>query len=532
MAPNGGFSDGSPNNNPIISGLDDHVVNILHQMGTKTDQDILADLCGLEMSDLSDVREYLFNSSLDIVRQRINDHGIPVGKINIALRKRIINKTFAEDILKLVFYVIGKDTVFPRDVLSMSGQYVDLNNSNCTESEDNKDNGLYKKLVDCISDLTNKYDTLDIQQKQLRKDCANLEQLHGQEIQQIKDHIKNNNNSAIQKPSPAVNPNLALTTASSTDTQQTSAEQITPGQQQQTITQANGSTHGSNSGQRPGAGETGTQSPDRGSVGGPGAVSESFTGHSTPEISDLLSNVYNTQPQPPIKNEQSRQKPVFRDPKKRLIDSSTSPSLVKMQEHTNIKHTDSGDICDTDNSDDGFSLVDRSKRKRKHNDGLISGIKRETGVRVYVQNLHRKPGQPLREISDNVKKYCTSKGVRPMNAFTIRNRVTDDMVGCQLTIPMRFYDTVIADRFWPSEIECKKWEDKPDKGTTGQLNHNPPRSETESISGRSRSRSRNSLSSNKSNRNHSRSISRGSRSRSWNRNYAGGNMSAWNKPRQ
>ena len=496
MAPDGGFSECSPTNNPIISGLDDNVVNILHQMGSKTDQEILTDLSGLETSDLCDVREYLFKSSVDIVRQRINDHGIPVGQINITLRKRKLNKTFAEDVLKLVFYVIGKDSVFPRDVLSMSGQYVDLNISNCTEPDENKENVLYKKLVDCISDLTNKYDSLDIQQKKLRTDCANLEQLHSQEIQQIKDHIKKNSN-AIQKPSHTVNPNQGHKPASPANSQPATDDLLTPGQPHKQ-TQSDGSSQGSNSGLRPG--EVETKSSVLGSVGGPTPASDdSIIGHSTPDLNDLLRDS-----QSQIHDEQSRQKPVvFRDPKKRLIDSSTSPSLVKMQDD---KHADSGDMYDTDNSDDGYTIVQHNKRKKRTNDGLISGIKRETGVKVYVQNLHRKPDQPLREISDNVKKYCTSNGVRPMNAFTIRNRVADDMVGCQLTIPMRYYDTVIADRFWPSDVVCKKWEDKATAGSS----HDPPRSENGTIHGRSRSRIRdNSLSSYKSDRN--RSDSRGSR---------------------
>ena len=170
MAGSGGNSNDSITNNAIISGLEDNVINILHQLGSKTDTEILTDLAGLEMSDLIDSREYLFKSSVDIVRQRIIDQGIPVGQINIILRKRIINKTLADDILKLVYYVLGKEPIFPRDVLSMNGQYVDLNISSSstsdgiTDSEDNEENGQYRKLLDCVSDFTNKYDSLYIRQ--------------------------------------------------------------------------------------------------------------------------------------------------------------------------------------------------------------------------------------------------------------------------------------------------------------------------------------------------------------------------------
>ena len=181
-------------------------------------------------------------------------------------------------------------------------------------------------------------------------------------------------------------------------------------------------------------------------------------------------------------------------------------------------NTDSGDM-QSESDDDGYQEVSyRRRRTRSNNNNFITGIKRETGVKVYVQNLHRKPGQPLREISDNVRKYCSSKGVRSMNAFTIRNKVTDDMVGCQLTIPMRYYDKVIADRFWPAEVVCKKWESKTPL-LTGQSSE-PPAS-TGLIAGHNRSKSRDkqrggnvptrsrSLSENR-----NRSKSRG---RSWNR---------------
>ena len=492
MAGDGGNPNDSITNNAVINGLEDNVLNILHQMGSKTDNEILTDLAGLEMSDLIDAREYLFKSSLDIVRQRIIDQGIPVGQINIILRKRIINKTLADDILKLVYYVLGKEPIFPRDVLSMNAQYVDLNISSNTsdgiiDSEDNKaENVKYNKLLDCISDLTNKFDSLDISHKQLQLEHSNLARAHSFEIQQLRGYLTD----AKSKPSKTLDSNHHAAT-------------LTPGQQLHE-TQTNGSSQGSNLGQRPGEGETGTKNgSDLGSVRGPGVVSDSVTGHSTSTPN----------------NEQSHSKPVHkahkRDPNKRLIDSSTSPALVKI----NDIGTDSGDnsnVYDTDDSDDTpFTVVKRDRRRSMPKDALISGIKRETGVKVYVQNIHRKQGQPLREIANNVRKYCTSKNVRSMNAFAIRNKVVDDIVGCQLTIPMRFYDTVIADRFWPSEVVCKKWEDK----TTTDQSRDPSDKPKDSgiISGRSRSQDRRSSGRGRTWSDRTRSNSRSSRSSSWNR---------------
>ena len=334
-----------------------------------------------------------------------------------------------------------------------------------------------------------KYDSLDISHKKLLQDHSNLAKAHSFEIQQIRGYLAD----AKSKPSKTLDSIQPIQ----------HADKFTPGQLQHK-TQTHGSSQGSNLGQRSGEGETGTKNgSDLGSVRGPGVVSDSITGNSTSTPN----------------NEQSQIKPLhIRDPNKRLIDSSTSPALVKI---TNIG-TDSGDdnmMYDTDDTDDTpFTVVKRDRRRFKPKDALISGIKRETGIKVYVQNIHRKHGQSLREIANNVRKYCASKNVRSMNAFVIRNKVVDDIVGCQLTIPMRFYDTVIADRFWPSEVVCKKWEDKT---TTGQ-SRDPPNREPEIISGQSRSRSQERKPSARGRKwsawsDRTRSISRDSRSSSWNK---------------
>ena len=111
---------------------------------------------------------------------------------------------------------------------------------------------------------------------------------------------------------------------------------------------------------------------------------------------------------------------------------------------------------------------------------------------MYVQNLRRKRGQSLKEIADNVKKYCFKQDVRVMNAFVIRNKFVEDTVGCQLTVPLRQYDKVITDSFWPCEVTCKKWEHRTSPGSSNSTDYSDnnlghrPRSK---VRGRDHSRS-------------------------------------------
>ena len=499
MAPDFEKLNSSAMNSSILNGLDDNVTHILHQLGVKSDADIVNELCDLEITELSAIREYLFKASVDIVRGRIIEQGIPIGHVNIILRRRNKAKTLSEDILKLVLYVIEFVEIFPKDVLSMNGQYVDLNVSNCTEPDENgqiNENGQYKKVLECLSDLTNKYDSLDRSHKELRSDYISLERSHAMEIQQIRDCIKSNKNNAIVPTT--LDAQNTQNSGSSAESQTekpadlSASSSIPPGQQSN-----NGSTHGSNSGEMPGEGLTGSNGSDLGSMGGPkGSAQDS-------SFSEMLNNAMRSSPKT-SNNEQSQQKPVFikRDKNKRLIDSSTSPGLVKISKpdlpriirKSEYKNTDSGDIIsdyeysDCSEEEGEFTLVKGRRQRKQNSEGLITGIRRETGVKVYVQNIHRKRGQSYKDIASNVKKYCSAEGVRVMNAFVIGNRVTDDTVGCQLTVPMRYFDTVIADRFWPSEVVCKRWESKTSSESDSDDKNNRSRSRSKQRNTNYRSR--------------------------------------------
>ena len=88
----------------------------------------------------------------------------------------------------------------------------------------------------------------------------------------------------------------------------------------------------------------------------------------------------------------------------------------------------------------------------------LTGMKQVKSVEMYVHGLHLKEGQSPKDLAINVRRYCEDKGVRVMASRVVRNWHDDQLVGCKISVPERNMDTVIADRFWPHFITCRKWE--------------------------------------------------------------------------
>ena len=97
-----------------------------------------------------------------------------------------------------------------------------------------------------------------------------------------------------------------------------------------------------------------------------------------------------------------------------------------------------------------------------------------------------------------------------MSARIITNRVTEDMVGCRITVPARQVDDALSN-IWPENVECKRWNNR----NSGRR-HNPQRDHDEKADaarGRSRSRQRVSRAPSRS-RSRLRGVQASSRSRS------------------
>ena len=99
-----------------------------------------------------------------------------------------------------------------------------------------------------------------------------------------------------------------------------------------------------------------------------------------------------------------------------------------------------------------MATISRHTETQKTVDFKLTGVRKEESVDMYIQNISRKRGESLKEISDKVRVYCNKKGVRVMNARTITNKYCEDSVRVKLTIPLRQFDDAIGTRMWPDEL--------------------------------------------------------------------------------
>ena len=87
----------------------------------------------------------------------------------------------------------------------------------------------------------------------------------------------------------------------------------------------------------------------------------------------------------------------------------------------------------------------------------LTGLKTEQSADMYVENIERRPGDQLKDITERVRRYCREKCIRVMQARVITNRRCVDVIGCRITIPIRQIDDVLGNRMWPDEVIFRKW---------------------------------------------------------------------------
>ena len=196
--------------------------------------------------------------------------------------------------------------------------------------------------------------------------------------------------------------------------------------------------------------------------------------------------------------------------KSRSDNNKSHDQHVKNKPYSIMKPT--GDIADgkwekpryhrKPNRDMKSKSDNKPNKNAKSVDFTLSGIRKETSVDVYVQNIRRKRGESLKDLADKVRIYCQKKGIRVMQARTIANKYYENTVGVKLSIPLRQYDDVIGTRMWPDDVICRKWENKNQGSGTdtshqsrprtrnGPTQYDRSRSRDGHRQGRSRSRSR------------------------------------------
>ncbi len=59
-----------------------------------------------------------------------------------------------------------------------------------------------------------------------------------------------------------------------------------------------------------------------------------------------------------------------------------------------------------------------------------------------------------------VRMHADLKGIRVIKTRVIRNKHCDDLVGCQITVPLIHIDRVLDDDNWQPYATCRKWTEK------------------------------------------------------------------------
>ena len=171
-------------------------------------------------------------------------------------------------------------------------------------------------------------------------------------------------------------------------------------------------------------------------------------------------------------------------PKPKNVDKSTSPnhtrfvesdkkktSSIKKPSHrpaqksvNDMKSRKTTGDSDNESDKEGTweTVSSKNKYKKKSADKCessgLKGIKSEPFAELYLTNIARQENKSLSDIAEDIRKYGRGKGFRIMSAWVVSNRVTDDMVGCKLRVPMRQVDDMLGNRAWPDGIMCKRWE--------------------------------------------------------------------------
>ena len=207
------------------------------------------------------------------------------------------------------------------------------------------------------------------------------------------------------------------------------------------------------------------------------------------------------------------------------MERGTSPTYPEKEKSkvTISDHKQKMNNNKSQSNEESFQPPKHEVRKKKRNlqkrdkakERKLTGVRQEESIELYARNIKKLPNESLKDIADMVSRYCQKVGVRVMDARTITNKVCKDTVGCKIRIPLRYAEDVLQDRFWPNEVTCRKWAQRPrverDNVFESQERRGRPSSRSSSANQSSRNRSR-SVGSVRSNRSRASSISRHSSS--------------------
>ena len=451
----------------IDMGIDPTISNILNGLDMTSSLELIEQLStDIDKKDLELCRSILFeNAKLRFQSEyQTTNAGKPDPKLELSGRNGdLINQKYSRDIIDLCKYVFEKVDFFPQNVLTTSCKktYLDLVNSK-EPPIFSQENAVKEPISDpkdaLIASLTEKYDRLASSVDKFWKYLLNVETLHGDELMNMRNLINElkaasqskqstsqqlplGSKHAITKPpdSPTILEQLMTQNSGTVDnTQITSSLMIN-------------SSH----------------VPDTASTPPPGQQCATSDGAQQRAASGAEHDGPLTKPT----GEGHHAGPQHQDKKKPEEISNTEDDPITIHDSPTMNRDNENSNTDEDNQwiTPRYHRDNRNRKRNHSGEDLdlrggsrpkyeLIGMKQVRSVEMYVHGLHLKENQSFKDLATNVRRYCEDKGVRVMTSRIIRNWHDDQLVGCKISVPERNMDTVIADRFWPHFVTCRKWE--------------------------------------------------------------------------
>ena len=84
---------------------------------------------------------------------------------------------------------------------------------------------------------------------------------------------------------------------------------------------------------------------------------------------------------------------------------------------------------------------------------------------LYLPNITVHPGDTLAEIAERVREHAKFNGLHVITSRVVRNRYSDETVGCRITVPERQKDDALGNRIWPEGMKCRNWNSRPQENS-------------------------------------------------------------------
>ena len=119
---------------------------------------------------------------------------------------------------------------------------------------------------------------------------------------------------------------------------------------------------------------------------------------------------------------------------------------------------------------------DLLETRNRQSSPVLKAAKLESGVTLYIQNIHMPEGCDKLGVLNMVKKYANrdddpTAAIRIKKGTVISNHRCDDVVGCRIVVSENDAKKSIQPGYWPDGMTCRRWEDRPPRRGMQQVRY-------------------------------------------------------------